>query len=654
MEPARFFRCLVGALALALVGSLHAQSLRIFDRLDILTDVSIVNPTNGQLLEYSGGAWHNTDPAVISYPVTTIFGRAGNVTLQWGDLSPFSGTNGTTFALGNHTHTKSQITDFAHTHLKADIIDFPPLPIAAAATTHKFLTSYTPATGAFTLGQPAIADLSDAGNLATWAAITPSTTNIGEGINLYFTNARAIAAPLTGFVANAGTITSSDTILVALQKIVGNFNTLGSLAFVAPGFFNLNIIPSIDAAFTLGDASHRFAAIYSANFYGGGANLTSLAAANITGSHTLPDGVLSTNVPLLNQAGTYAAGAKQTVQSSASTAGFRHAGVTADPSSLAEGDQWYRSDTHRQMLDNGTQPVVIDTFGWQTVADGNATILPTTRTVVLTQTLTAQRTYTLPAANSVPVGWPVTVINNNNYVTNFSAKIQASGSDAVNGSTFFNMTTQDWSPTFISDGVSKWALPVLPVALGGTSSTTAGAARTALGVGTMGQQSASSIAVTGGTMAGVTITGGSVADASLSANVTKQGNTFNGANQLVQTNASSRIPPALISGGTGTLDLSSYTVTLPNAMTFQIRQGTLAELGTITLASGEPGYATDTKEYFIGDGTMTGGNKYGWRVVSPPATSTSTGTAGTVAIDANYFYYCTATNTWKRVALTTW
>jgi hypothetical protein len=36
-----------------------------------------------------------------------------------------------------------------------------------------------------------------------------------------------------------------------------------------------------------------------------GANLTNLTAANVTGSHTLPDGVLSTNVPLLNVANTF-------------------------------------------------------------------------------------------------------------------------------------------------------------------------------------------------------------------------------------------------------------------------------------------------------------------------------------------------------------
>lgn len=36
---------------------------------------------------------------------------------------------------------------------------------------------------------------------------------------------------------------------------------------------------------------------------------------------------------------------------------------------------------------------------------------------------------------------------------------------------------------------------------------------------------------------------------------------------------------------------------------------------------------------------------------SPPANSTATGLAGQIAVDANYIYVCTASNTWKRVAL---
>lgn len=36
-----------------------------------------------------------------------------------------------------------------------------------------------------------------------------------------------------------------------------------------------------------------------------------------------------------------------------------------------------------------------------------------------------------------------------------------------------------------------------------------------------------------------------------------------------------------------------------------------------------------------------------------PASATATGTTGEIRIDANYIYICTATNTWKRTALTT-
>ncbi len=44
------------------------------------------------------------------------------------------------------------------------------------------------------------------------------------------------------------------------------------------------------------------------------------------------------------------------------------------------------------------------------------------------------------------------------------------------------------------------------------------------------------------------------------------------------------------------------------------------------------------------------------RVSSPtvPSTASDTGSAGTLSWDSDYIYVCTATNTWKRAALTTW
>ena len=52
-----------------------------------------------------------------------------------------------------------------------------------------------------------------------------------------------------------------------------------------------------------------------------------------------------------------------------------------------------------------------------------------------------------------------------------------------------------------------------------------------------------------------------------------------------------------------------------------------------------------------GDGTISGQHRL---VGTAPASATATGTAGDVRYDASYVYICTATDTWKRAAITTW
>ena len=59
-------------------------------------------------------------------------------------------------------------------------------------------------------------------------AVSLSTSNINEGSNLYFTNARAIASSLTAYTSGAGVITSADTILTAIQKLNGNTSAIVS------------------------------------------------------------------------------------------------------------------------------------------------------------------------------------------------------------------------------------------------------------------------------------------------------------------------------------------------------------------------------------------------------------------------------------------
>lgn len=49
-----------------------------------------------------------------------------------------------------------------------------------------------------------------------------NTSQVTESGNLYFTNARVLTAPLTGYTSGAGVISSSDNILTAIQKLNGN------------------------------------------------------------------------------------------------------------------------------------------------------------------------------------------------------------------------------------------------------------------------------------------------------------------------------------------------------------------------------------------------------------------------------------------------
>ena len=58
-----------------------------------------------------------------------------------------------------------------------------------------------------------------------------NTSQVTESGNLYFTNARGIASTLTGYTSGAGTISASDSILSAIQKLNGNIVALPSYTF---------------------------------------------------------------------------------------------------------------------------------------------------------------------------------------------------------------------------------------------------------------------------------------------------------------------------------------------------------------------------------------------------------------------------------------
>ena len=56
------------------------------------------------------------------------------------------------------------------------------------------------------------------------------TDDITEASNLYFTDVRSIASPITGFTSGAAALTATDSILEAIQKLDGNIGNIATLA----------------------------------------------------------------------------------------------------------------------------------------------------------------------------------------------------------------------------------------------------------------------------------------------------------------------------------------------------------------------------------------------------------------------------------------
>lgn len=75
---------------------------------------------------------------------------------------------------------------------------------------------------------------------------------------------------------------------------------------------------------------------------------------------------------------------------------------------------------------------------------------------------------------------------------------------------------------------------------------------------------------------------------------------------------------------------------------------TIDDAGSVNILSGQS-YKINGTALAVGD--ITGARK---AFVAAPAAANSTGAAGDEAYDADYYYVCVATDTWKRIALATW
>ncbi len=91
------------------------------------------------------------------------------------------------------------------------------------------------------------------------------------------------------------------------------------------------------------------------------------------------------------------------------------------------------------------------------VADVNYTIVPSDKTVSLTS-ISASRTLTLPAANSVNAGYSIIIVDESGSITSsHTLSIARAGSDLINGaSTSIVIASAYGGRVLVSDGVSNW------------------------------------------------------------------------------------------------------------------------------------------------------------------------------------------------------
>jgi hypothetical protein len=95
-------------------------------------------------------------------------------------------------------------------------------------------------------------------------------------------------------------------------------------------------------------------------------------------------------------------------------------------------------------------------------------------------------------------------------------------------------------------------------------------------------------------------------------------------------------------GSTGQFNLVDETI--------GVLRLSVSTAGNVLIGSSasDAGYKLDVQ------GTARANQFYLSALNTAPASATATGTTGEIRIDASYIYICTATNTWKRSAITTW
>lgn len=145
-----------------------------------------------------------------------------------------------------------------------------------------------------------------------------------------------------------------------------------------------------------------------------------------------------------------------------------------------------------------------------TFSNANYVVLSTDRSVAQIGTMSAPRTITLPAANSVNAGQTLFIYDQSGTVNTINTlTIVRAGSDTINGATSTVIRTPYGLARLISDGVSSWNDGTLGISRGGTGVTTLPLDGQLL-IGNAATNSYTLANLTAGSGIGITNAGGSI------------------------------------------------------------------------------------------------------------------------------------------------
>ena len=265
-------------------------------------------------------------------------------------------------------------------------------------------------------------------------AVSLTTANISEVTNLYYTNTRAIGATLTGYTSGAGTISSSDSILGAIQKLNGNISALttgvssvfgrtGAVVATSGDYDTLKITENTNLYYTNARA----------------------IAATLTG-YTSGAGTISSSDSILSA-----------IQKLNGNDGLKEPAITAGTTG-----QYWRGDKSWQTLNAAA-------------ISGGATLSKTDDTNV-TLTLGGSYTSALLAAASLTLGWTGTLADGRiTSASNWNTAYNRSGTSLTFTSSTFTFTKQDAStltvsvPTFNQNTTGSAATLTTPRAINGVN-----------------------------------------------------------------------------------------------------------------------------------------------------------------------------------------